>query len=535
MQIKRLRINDYLCLVDFNIHFTTIHGGSSTILIGENGAGKSTILETILEIFVSFDSPAIEKEISYSYEIEYNYAEKEIKITQDNHRYRITIDGTSIEGDFHLVNIYLKDSRFFSSRIVTFYSGSNDKLLPKLRNPNMYYKKRCRHTIAEFLKEMNAEGEGTIPNFPTRKYIHMNDELTPVYLTAILCGHESFEKKYLNGTCKISKVSSANLCINVDMAEAFFGRAQFEGNHPTGLYYLSDYIDHRFTDALRRGFLYSDRGKAYFELHEIERLNIDSIAILNYFEKLATLFDTHFDVTVLQDETEIKCAQLSEGQRQLIKVLGMLGVCKSEDCLVLMDEPDAHMNPKWKYEIKEIIDEVLKQSTNTQAIIATHDPLVINGVSKEFIRIITCDNKYEFTKVIEPDTMTEGMGIDGLLQSEYYGLPTVLDSETKKKLDKKHDLFIKDKSGEITDSEATELKELTEELENMTFSRNIPTDIYYDEYVAAMHKIYSARPVVKLTKEDIEERNAMAEKILRDILEKHKNESIAQKKKAEAY
>lgn len=48
MQIKRLRIDKHLCLVDFDIRFATVSGGSSTILIGENGAGKSTMIECIL-------------------------------------------------------------------------------------------------------------------------------------------------------------------------------------------------------------------------------------------------------------------------------------------------------------------------------------------------------------------------------------------------------------------------------------------------------------------------------------------------------
>ena len=60
--------------------------------------------------------------------------------------------------------------------------------------------------------------------------------------------------------------------------------------------------------------------------------------------------------------------------------------------------------------------------------------------------------------------------------------------------------------------------ELTNSLENMSFARNIPTDSYYDEYVAAMHKIYSERPKVTLTAEDIAERNAKAEEILRGLL-----------------
>ena len=54
MQIKRLQIDNHLCLVDFDIIFETVSGGSSTILIGENGTGKSTMIECVLNILMSF-------------------------------------------------------------------------------------------------------------------------------------------------------------------------------------------------------------------------------------------------------------------------------------------------------------------------------------------------------------------------------------------------------------------------------------------------------------------------------------------------
>lgn len=97
MQIKRLRIDKHLCLVDFDIRFATVSGGSSTILIGENGAGKSTMIECILNILMSFDSPAIEKQIDYSYSLEYEYAQKSISIIKSGHAYRITADDSAIE------------------------------------------------------------------------------------------------------------------------------------------------------------------------------------------------------------------------------------------------------------------------------------------------------------------------------------------------------------------------------------------------------------------------------------------------------
>ena len=361
---------------------------------------------------------------------------------------------------------------------------------------------------------------------PQRKYNYCDEKLTPIYLTSIICGHETFEKEYLVEACHFDKVEFIDMSIDMDSVEKIFGRPQFEGDIPTSLYYLTDFIDHRFTDLLRRGFMYSHDGTSYFEIKHLEELQVDSISILEFFEKLSSLFNAQYEVTVSYDGIPVRCNDMSEGQRQLIKILGMLGICKTEDCLVLMDEPDAHMNPKWKYEIEQTIAKSLQDAVNTQAIIATHDPLVINGVSKEFIRIFTHNKAvmgnemFSFTNVIAPTEDTEGMGIDGLLQSEYYGLDSVLDSETKKKMDKKHALLVKKRYGTITDEEMQKLLELTIDLENMSFARNIPTDSYYDEYVAAMHRIYSDRPKADLTAEDIAERNAKAEEILRGLLGK---------------
>lgn len=526
MQIKSLKIDNYLCLVDFEIAFQTISGGSSTILIGENGAGKSTLIDTILEIFMSFDSPAIEEQMGYNYEIAYEYAQTNYIIVKSGHRYRIQGDDWTLEGSYELIRNGLKRRKIFPQRIVAFYSGANDRMADRIYRENTQYKKRCRNTLRFFLKSMDDDSMGEIPYFPKRKYNYCDESLTPIYLMAILAGRNSFEKKYLQNTCHFLEMERISLSVDLDKVEQIFGRSKYDGQYPTGLYYLIDFIDDRFTKLFRRGFLYASDGKGYFEINNLAKVDADTISFLELFEKLYSLFDAKYEVTVSQGSTSVKDSNMSEGQRQLIKVLGMLGVCKNEDSLVLMDEPDAHMNPTWKYEIKETIDKSLQAAKNTQAIIATHDPLVINGVSKEFIRVFTHNkslvekNGFYFTKVIVPTEDTEGLGIDGLLQSEYYGLSTVLDSEAKKKMNRKHDLMIKKSERTLTEPERQELSELSDVLENMVFARNIPTDIYYDEYVAAMHKIYRERPQSSLTAEDIAERNAKAEEILKGLLDK---------------
>lgn len=235
---------------------------------------------------------------------------------------------------------------------------------------------------------------------------------------------------------------------------------------------------------------------------------------------MSTLFDVKYNINVSLGDSIVNINDLSEGQRQLIKLFGMLGICKAEDCLVLMDEPDAHMNPKWKYNIKSLIDRSLEKAINTQAIIATHDPLVINGVDKKFIRIfeynsnIIKNNNFYLTKVIVPNENTKGLGIDGLLQSSYYGLQSSYDKETSDEFLERQKLYIKLINKEISQEEKERLKNLTLKLSALPISYNT-IDFLYDDFISEFRnsKYYSKE---YLTYDETEKRR----KEIQDIISK---------------
>ena len=138
----------------------------------------------------------------------------------------------------------------------------------------------------------------------------------------------------------------------------------------------------------------------------------------------------------------------------------------------------------------------------------------------QFLRDIVRNNNWYFTRAVEPEEDTAGMGIDGILQSEYYGLNSTLDAETKSKLDEKRELLVKRHEGTISPEEQEKLHSLTEEIEDLTFSRNIPTDDLYDEFVVAMHKLQQENPISELTQEQIQERNRKAHEIIKGLMEK---------------
>lgn len=516
MQIKRLSIHTKRCLSDFYVQLYTPNQVSTTILIGENGAGKSTMMEAILEILLSFDSPATESRINYDYVLEYEYAQKDIHIAKSWHNYYIDVDGEVFEGSYSALKNWLKGQRIFPKRIITFYSGANNKLEPQIRKIKTEFKKQYRTIMRGYLWVKNNVAQSATPPIPVRKYNLCDEQMVPIYLCSILGGPRSYEKKYLIEQCGFDFIARFLMIVDLDKVEKLFGNKRFEGEYPHHLLQVAEYIDPEMCEYLRRGWLYASKNKGYFEIEELRDCGVNPRNIMEFFQILQDLFDAEYETYISIGNRVVTSSDLSEGQRQLIKMLGMLGICKNEDCLILLDEPDAHMNPQWKYGIKKIMDGCLEEAQNAQAIIATHDPLVINGVPKEFIRIF--ENTEGRTTVHVPTEDTAGMGIDGLLQSQYYGLNSTLDADTQSLLEEKRNLMVKRKHGDLTVGEWQRLHELTDKLESMDFSRNIPADNYYDEFVVAMQSAYEGRPRPVLTPEEIEERNRMAREIAESLI-----------------
>lgn len=527
MQIKRLSVNGNKCLDHFSIEMMiNREQGSSTILIGENGTGKSTMLKTVLEILMSFDSPSIEENISYDYQIEYFYKGNEIKVSKSGRLYEIQInDGFQFYGTMKSFKKELLriGKSIIPERINYFYSGANDQTLDIFKRININYNTDCRDQIVRYwntiylLNHDEYTGE-----FPKRKYNYCDEELVPVYLISILCGGNTYEKRCLQEQCHIGRIDSISVVINT---RSLRNRLQNDITEigVEGVYDLLNFIDDRFTECFRQGYIEQDREQFVFVLDHLEIIDADSVSFFNFFEKLITLLDANLNLRAFVGDIPVNCSLLSEGQRQLIKVLGMLGVCKSEDTLVLMDEPDAHMNPKWKYDLKEIIDACLEEAINTQAIIATHDPLVINGVDNQFIRIfvhdttILHDNHAYITKVIEPTENTEGLGIDGLLQSEYYGLKTSYDRKTSDEFVRRQILYSKLINNGITDEEKDELRQLTKKIGSLPISNN-SIDFLYDDFIQVYRnsELFSKE---YLSYEEIQERRRKIHEIITALYE----------------
>jgi len=156
--------------------------------------------------------------------------------------------------------------------------------------------------------------------------------------------------------------------------------------------------------------------------------------------------------------------QLSEGEKQLLAVVGAVKLTNQQDNLVLLDEPDTHLNPHWSWDYPGMLTEAFRteQRPRSTVLMATHDPVMISGMVRDQVLLAhpPTPGRPLFTR---PRRNPRGQGVANILcSSEFFGLPSSLDKESQKLLDERLAISIKP---ELTAADKSRLKVLNEQLE----------------------------------------------------------------------
>ena len=246
-------------------------------------------------------------------------------------------------------------------------------------------------------------------------------------------------------------------------------------------------------------------------------LNADNgltrIDIYNFLEKLQSIYNAKFEMLFNND---VKSERISDGERQFLRLIGLLSLYKNENAIILLDEPDTHMNPKWKYSINQIIKDC-SNSNNNQIIIATHEPLMVNGLEHELIRKLEKDERGKI-KALEFDQDTYGMGIDRMLTSEYYGLASSYDNKTAEEYKERKELYRAVINESATPTQKTRMVELTNKFGTLPVMNNT-IDILYNDFILAYKKSeYYGKKQYK-SSEEIQARQEEIKRIIDNLFE----------------
>jgi predicted ATPase/uncharacterized protein YnzC (UPF0291/DUF896 family) len=552
----------------------------SHALIGQNGVGKSNLIEALISIFRDID---LDREAAFSYTLEYEIRGHIVRIEADTAKQKrpfVWVDGDRVTQEYLTKNDppekEVKDERrgprLLPTHIFAYYSGRNERIEQLFQEHQSRFNRRQEITAEEVLPESLLENftasEADIRALEDAKrrresrLKHAGDDRlrrlfycrgghSQLVLLACLLSDDPVFKKVLNNL-HIESLESAlfvlkephrlrekrrggkfdEMEINEGDPRFWYARGNVVSEFLDKLWQVawapieqeaSKQIDFRGrSEKQKQLYLYvPDKTK----LKQLGDMVGGPDSFFRYAEGayIGDLIDEVRITVKKRDEHggKVSFTHLSEGELQILTVLGLMRITREDHCLFLLDEPDTHLNPIWKLRYFDDIEGVLSSDYESpidgesQILVTTHDPMMVGSLRKEQVRII---HKSEGDTIVEqPDEHPQGMGVSGLLKSEMFGLPSTLDRQTLNTLQRRNDLLAKRKHEGLSPEEQQELDCLVVRLDDLGFSREY-RDPMYQLFIEQMYKVRSKPIDQLLSKEELQEQNALAEKIMEDLV-----------------
>jgi hypothetical protein len=127
--------------------------------------------------------------------------------------------------------------------------------------------------------------------------------------------------------------------------------------------------------------------------------------------------------------------------------------------VVLVDEIDLHLHPRWQREITSYLDQLFP---NVQFIVTAHSPLVVQAPGVTNVAVLRRDGDH--VEILNDPEQVRGWRVDQILTSDLFGLESARPVDVERVIERHRDLVLLD---EPTDAEQAELRELEAKLSKL--------------------------------------------------------------------
>lgn len=435
-------------------------------LIGNNGSGKSQVLELIAEIFLFLDSIyRAENQKSkltspFGFRIEYEIIVDENKFLVmidcdkvDTKKKDVFVDVLKENDDNYTFNI-IDICNFLPQKVIGYTSGDNETLsLPF----DLYYDEYAKYTGDRALEKKTMVNANDYE--PMLYFMNYNTNLG-IAISSLIFESEIPLIKIIKDELNIDRLISFKITIQTNQINAPYYNPKGEGGIkltpelelwrqklikccPKAAQDLNDkkfkrwileydledkntlkLFKHHFSSAL----------ELYTALYKLELLNnlIIKDEIVNKIKndrkerKLVKKMPMVSEEDKVLSYSELRLRlnskhivdylSLSDGEHQFLNVFGTILMIHQDNCLFLLDEPETHFNPKWRRTFISILNK-LTEERKQDMFITSHSPFVISDTKRENVFIFRREN--DNITISDPIEETYGASFDEILKMAF--------------------------------------------------------------------------------------------------------------------
>lgn len=352
MKIKYLYINGYKNLKNLEIHFD--EGSTVNAIIGNNGSGKSNILEAVTIIFSNVLESS--NDIGFEFCIKYSIYESVIEIN-------------NITGELKLLKNNKKVSRKYIISIIPkaiflYYAGETKRL-----------RRLSEKCVDKRFEKILKRDEDIALKFLT--YLSVDD------FGAALLTNYIYQNETYNKICKLVGIKELCSPITVNLHRPIWGK---NGN-AENFWNAIGTVKKELSNLAQLGeYEIIDSNNSNIVIHDITKLKDESIGAIGLFTIFKVLVQAdileNIEFDVVQGNKKFSYMNLSEGEKQLGQLLSILEITKEYKALFLLDEFDSYLHPNWQREFVDVINGI---DIRGQILFTTHSPLTLGKMKKENI------------------------------------------------------------------------------------------------------------------------------------------------------
>ncbi len=412
------------------------------VVTGLNGSGKSILFEMILKTFINsqdlirsklenqnlkFDRENEKQELEFDFNIEYllstsniiSYFVKEQieEIGQGNVIVYISYSNKKISFEVRseLTNkLLIKDKfeifeSFLPNKIVAYSSGQNETLSWPIYKYNI---KRFSYYYREMLKDNMTYIEDKKFIFLDEKYKYSN------LITNLIFNLDKLQK--INSVIGIKQIKSYMFDLELKdqrkreiklpadkefLIKKLIGLSKVV---PSTNYRITCRYDLNINNTKKIEEEFMGNSKSFFNILEFmedinlykirpRQLNMQHNKNENGFRKICNSYVDGrkvFEIYNVKVETynnlNININDISDGEFQLLQIVGAICIYDDDNTLFLFDEPESHFNSKWRANFVDYISSLINKKS--QIIFTTHNLEILTDIRKEYIYLLENGN-----------------------------------------------------------------------------------------------------------------------------------------------
>lgn len=145
-----------------------------------------------------------------------------------------------------------------------------------------------------------------------------------------------------------------------------------------------------------RVLIEKDDGRARAEFNSDEGITklTDVLKSLGYDWKIECTnpLTNQYDVRLSKQGSSFRLGSASSGERELLTYLFAVYALNVRDALIVVDEPELHLHPRWQKTLLSLFERLAKDTGN-QFVLATHSPVFVSPASIQYVSRVYSDKQ----------------------------------------------------------------------------------------------------------------------------------------------